>query len=28
MLFGRVEVLAMLVLLYPPTWIGRRRSSP
>lgn len=25
MLFGRVEVLAMLVLLYPPTWTARRR---
>jgi trk system potassium uptake protein TrkH len=27
MLFGRVEVLAMLVLLYPPTWIARRRHT-
>jgi len=27
MLFGRVEVLALLVLLYPPTWIGRRRKT-
>ncbi|MCG6943405.1 MAG: TrkH family potassium uptake protein [Thiohalocapsa sp.] len=26
MLFGRVEILALLVLLYPPTWIGRRRK--
>lgn len=26
MLFGRVEIVAMLVLLYPPTWIGRRRK--
>jgi trk system potassium uptake protein TrkH len=24
MLFGRLEVLALLVLLYPPTWLGRR----
>jgi trk system potassium uptake protein len=28
MLFGRVEILALLVVLYPPTWIGRRRASP
>jgi len=27
MLFGRVEVLGLLVLLYPPTWIGRRRAA-
>jgi trk system potassium uptake protein TrkH len=27
MLFGRVEVLALLVLLYYPTWIGRRRKT-
>lgn len=27
MLFGRVEVLGLLVLLYPPTWIGRRRVA-
>ncbi|WP_295886127.1 TrkH family potassium uptake protein [uncultured Thiohalocapsa sp.] len=27
MLFGRVEILAMLVLLYPTTWIGRRRNT-
>ncbi|EXJ14805.1 TrkH family potassium uptake protein [Imhoffiella purpurea] len=26
MLFGRVEVLALLVVLYPPTWIGRRQD--
>jgi trk system potassium uptake protein TrkH len=26
MLFGRVEVMALLVLLYPPTWIARRRK--
>ncbi|WP_242519041.1 TrkH family potassium uptake protein [Halochromatium roseum] len=26
MLFGRVEILAMLVLFYPPTWIARRRK--
>lgn len=24
MWFGRVEIVAMLILLYPPTWIGRR----
>lgn len=28
MLLGRVEILALLVVLYPPTWIGRRRASP
>lgn len=27
MLFGRVEILALLVLLYPATWIGRRRAK-
>lgn len=27
MLLGRVEILAVLILLYPATWIGRRRSS-
>jgi len=27
MLFGRVEIIAMLVLFYPPTWIGRRRKT-
>jgi trk system potassium uptake protein TrkH len=26
MLFGRVEILALLVLLYPPTWLARRRK--
>ncbi|NBC48849.1 MAG: TrkH family potassium uptake protein [Gammaproteobacteria bacterium] len=26
MLFGRVEVLALLVVLYPPTWLARRRK--
>ncbi|WP_338115604.1 TrkH family potassium uptake protein [Thiococcus pfennigii] len=26
MLFGRVEILALLVLLYPPTWLARRRA--
>jgi trk system potassium uptake protein TrkH len=26
MLFGRVEVIALLVVLYPPTWLGRRRN--
>ena len=24
MLLGRLEILALLVLLYPPTWLGRR----
>ncbi len=28
MLAGRVEMLALLVLLFPPTWIGRRRLGP
>jgi trk/ktr system potassium uptake protein len=28
MLAGRVEMLALLVLLFPPTWIGRRRLEP
>ena len=27
MLLGRLEVLALLVLLYPPTWLGRRIES-
>lgn len=27
MLFGRVEILALLVLIYPRTWIGRRTPS-
>ena len=26
MLMGRVEVIAILVLLYPRTWLGRRRG--
>lgn len=26
MLFGRVEVLALLVVLYPPTWFARKRG--
>jgi trk system potassium uptake protein TrkH len=26
MLFGRVEVLALLVVLYPPTWFTRKRN--
>ena len=26
MLFGRVEVLALLVVLYPPTWLARKRK--
>jgi trk system potassium uptake protein TrkH len=28
MLFGRVEIIALLVVLYPPTWLGRRRKTP
>ena len=28
MLFGRVEIIALLVLLYPATWLGRRRTDP
>jgi len=28
MLFGRVEILALLVVFYLPTWIGRRRTAP
>ena len=28
MLLGRVEIIAFLVLLYPHSWIGRRRSYP
>jgi trk system potassium uptake protein TrkH len=27
MLFGRVEIIALLVVLYPPTWLGRRRRN-
>ncbi len=27
MLLGRVEFVALLVAFYPPTWIGRRRTS-
>ncbi len=27
MLFGRVEVLALLVVLYPPTWLARKRNA-
>lgn len=26
MLLGRLEIIALLVLLYPPSWFGRRRS--
>lgn len=26
MLFGRVEIIALMVVLYPATWIGRRRE--
>jgi Trk-type K+ transport system membrane component len=26
MLMGRVEVIAFLVLLYPRTWLGRKRG--
>ena len=28
MLFGRVEIVALLVVLYPGTWLGRRRTTP
>jgi trk system potassium uptake protein len=28
MLLGRVEIVALLVVLYPPTWLGRRRNTP
>ena len=28
MLAGRVEVIALLVLLFPPTWFGKRTQSP
>jgi trk system potassium uptake protein TrkH len=28
MIAGRVEILAVLVLLYPRTWLGRRRETP
>jgi trk system potassium uptake protein TrkH len=27
MLFGRVEIIALLVVLYPGTWLGRRRAT-
>lgn len=27
MLFGRLEIIALLVLLYPGTWLGRRHSE-
>jgi trk system potassium uptake protein TrkH len=27
MLLGRVEILALLVLLYPGTWLGRRNAQ-
>jgi trk system potassium uptake protein TrkH len=27
MLLGRVEVVALLIILYPPTWLGRRRNT-
>ena len=27
MLFGRLEVFALLVVLYPRTWVGRRTES-
>jgi Trk-type K+ transport system membrane component len=26
MLLGRLEIIALLVLLYPPTWFDRRRT--
>ncbi len=28
MLAGRVEIVALLIVLYPGTWIGKRRESP
>jgi trk system potassium uptake protein TrkH len=28
MLLGRLEIIALLVLLYPPTWFDRRRTLP
>ncbi|MBN1919404.1 MAG: TrkH family potassium uptake protein [Verrucomicrobia bacterium] len=28
MLAGRLEIVALLVMLYPRTWIGRRRAGP
>ncbi|NIR59618.1 MAG: TrkH family potassium uptake protein [Gammaproteobacteria bacterium] len=28
MLFGRLEVVALLVVLYPRTWLGRRAETP
>ena len=27
MLMGRVEILALVLLLFPATWIGRRRTD-
>lgn len=27
MLLGRIEIVALLVVLYPPTWLGRRKES-
>jgi len=27
MLFGRLEIIALLVVLYPPSWIGQRRQN-
>jgi trk system potassium uptake protein TrkH len=26
MLLGRLEIIALLVVLYPPTWIGKRKQ--
>jgi trk system potassium uptake protein TrkH len=26
MLFGRLEIIALLVVLYPPNWIGKRKE--
>ncbi|MGM0593385.1 MAG: TrkH family potassium uptake protein [Pseudomonadota bacterium] len=28
MLLGRLEIVALLVVLYPPTWLGRRTHNP
>jgi trk system potassium uptake protein TrkH len=27
MLFGRLEIIALLVVLYPPSWLGRRSQN-
>jgi trk system potassium uptake protein TrkH len=28
MLLGRLEIIALLVVLYPPTWLAKRTESP